>query len=83
MVPEPQNGSSKTPPGGEYICTTSLQADKGLMPDDLDVELLSIRESRIQRDGNLFDDARLPYDVGDGSRFYIVEFFHLRFSSTG
>ena len=50
------------------------------MPDDLDVEFLSIRESRIQRDGNLFNDACLPDDVGDGSRFYIVEFFHLRFS---
>ena len=50
------------------------------MPDDLDVELLSICESRIQRDGNLFNDACLPDDVGDGSRFYIVEFFHLRFS---
>jgi hypothetical protein len=50
------------------------------MPDDLDVELLSIGKRSILRDGNLFDDTRLPDDVGDGSRFYIVEFFHLRFS---
>ena len=53
------------------------------MPDDLTVELLSIRESRIQRDGNLFDDARLPDDVGDGGRSYIVEFFHWHFLLNG